>query len=434
MAMGIQTEQVEAEAGTLEYELIEEGPASRVSRTYTSIHPHSAQWVIVKSATTSRRFGAEPHDIVKELRVLAKLDHVNIIEVWAHAEDEEGELLHIWEPYIPLSLSALLASPVFSPFSFSSEGTTEAQEKRQRAFPHIARSLIYQTLQALAYLHAQNRRIAHRDVKPANILLMEEGCVKLIDFGIAFQEGEGEGDMWPEKRPRMYFEVSTGPYRAPELLFGTRDYDASALDLWSAGATFAEYFTPLRFCGEDEEDEEEEEGGKDPKPLEPFIRPWNPTAGGVWERDTLFNGTRGELALAGSIFRVRGTPDSINWPAFEHLPTACGLEFAVFSRVPLAGLLPNLPPTRGLEAEGAGDGPLDLIERLLAYPAEERLSAERALGHAWFREGGGLLLPRGYPRGVEKDEERELLEEVEGRDLGQWVREMLGVSKRGTEG
>lgn len=82
---------------------------------------------------------------------------------------------------------------------------------------------MYQVLSALAYLHDGRRKIAHRDIKPNNILLTPEGCVKLIDFGIVWKEPGGDDaddelaandrHMWPESRERMYFEVSTGYVR-----------------------------------------------------------------------------------------------------------------------------------------------------------------------------------------------------------------------------
>ena len=70
-----------------------------------------------------------------------------------------------------------------------------------------------QTLSALAYLHDEQRKIGHRDIKPENIMLTKDGCVKLVDFGVSWQEKESDSekghDLWPEYRGKMYFEVST---------------------------------------------------------------------------------------------------------------------------------------------------------------------------------------------------------------------------------
>ena len=123
------------------------------------------------------------------------------------------------------------------------------------------------------------------------------------------------------------------PYRAPELLFGPRTYDAFAIDTWSLGVTFAEFFTSLRLQADDEDDEDfsfpgpnrtsESESGSDsgvePRaptpPLMPFVVPRGthiPT--GRWTRTSLFDGTRGEIGLAWSIFKIRGTPNEDTWP------------------------------------------------------------------------------------------------------------------------
>lgn len=125
-------------------------------------------------------------------------------------------MLRYWMLYIPYSLTDLLCSTSFSPHplvSFSTF-TDRIPNPRELRFTVLAKSIMYQILSALAYLHDPARSIAHRDIKPNNILLTAEGCVKLIDFGVAWKHGEDlatrKGELWPEFSEKMYFEVSTG--------------------------------------------------------------------------------------------------------------------------------------------------------------------------------------------------------------------------------
>jgi hypothetical protein len=97
--------------------------------------------------------------------------------------------------------------------------------------------------------------------------------------------------------------------------------------MWSFGATLAEFFTPLRLLHSEELDDDDEISDvEDPHPPQPFIVPRNlgldPDA--RWVRDTLFNASRGEIGLAWSIFRVRGTPTPDIWPVcfLSHDPLA----------------------------------------------------------------------------------------------------------------
>lgn len=88
--------------------------------------------------------------------------------------------------------------------------------------------------------------------------------------------------------------------------------------------------------------------------------------GAQWTRDSLFDGERGEIGLAWSIFKILGTPNKSNWPVsklfivtivhsqdilqdFEDLPGASSVVFKVVSGVPLRPLLANLPPSALLD-------------------------------------------------------------------------------------
>ena len=125
----------------------------------------------------------------------------------------------------------------------------------------------------------------------------------------------------------------------PELLFSSRSYDLPQLDLLSFGATFAEFFTPVRLISDDLssgsssncsshscEDGDTRRGQRTssadsrrtsetttptpssrdvPKQIKPFLIPKYLRVGCLgaqWTREMLFNGDRGEIGLAWSIF------------------------------------------------------------------------------------------------------------------------------------
>ncbi len=145
--------------------------------------------------------------LAQEFRTLASLRHPHIINVLDYGFDDNGQ------PYFTMDLING-ANPL----------TEAAMDK---SFERKI-ELLFQTLQALAYLH--RRGIIHRDLKPANVLVSDD-LVKVLDFGLSMVHGESatqEGEM-----------AGTLAYIAPETLRGERAQ--AAADLYAIGVMAYEY-------------------------------------------------------------------------------------------------------------------------------------------------------------------------------------------------
>jgi serine/threonine protein kinase len=97
---------------------------------------------------------------------------------------------------------------------------------RRRLPEHAARRVFVQLVAALAYCHA--RGVAHRDVKPQNVLLDADGSLKVSDFGLSALPDSLRDD------GRLHTACGTPAYAAPEVL-RRKAYDGAKADAWSCG-------------------------------------------------------------------------------------------------------------------------------------------------------------------------------------------------------
>lgn len=164
-----------------------------------------------------------PITAMREIKLLQALRHENIVRLHEMMVTR-GSIYMVFE-YMEHDLNGILAH---QEIKFS-----EAHRK----------SLALQLLTGLEYLH--KKAVLHRDLKGSNILLNNEGRLKLADFGLA--------RFYAKRRTGDYTNrVVTLWYRPPELLFGETQYGPE-VDMWGAGCLFLELFVrkPV-FQGESE--------------------------------------------------------------------------------------------------------------------------------------------------------------------------------------
>ncbi|KAK1275529.1 putative serine/threonine-protein kinase [Acorus gramineus] len=241
--------------------------------------------------------------MAREIHILRRLDHPNIIKLEGLVTSRMSSSLYLVFEYMEHDLAGLASAPGLK--------FTEPQVK----------CYMQQLLRGLDHCHS--RGILHRDIKGSNLLIDNNGILKIADFGLASLFD-------PDQRHPLTSRVVTLWYRPPELLLGATNYGV-AVDLWSTGCILAELYTG--------------------KPIMPG---------------------RTEVEQLHKIFKLCGSPSEDYWRK---------------SKLPHATIFKPQQPYRRLVAETFKDFPtsaLRLTEVLLSVDPQDRGTAASALRSEFF--------------------------------------------------
>lgn len=150
----------------------------------------------------------------REAEAVARLNHFNIVQIHDVGRDGDGN-------YIVMEL-------------VEGDSLADLLEESGSLDLNTAIDLTCQLCDALSYAHSQG--IVHRDVKPANILLDDNGVPKLTDFGLARLEDADQG------QTREGAVLGTLAFMPPEQHRGARNADARS-DQWALAASFYQMVT-----------------------------------------------------------------------------------------------------------------------------------------------------------------------------------------------
>ncbi|TVU03357.1 hypothetical protein EJB05_51119 [Eragrostis curvula] len=294
----------------------------------------------------------EPESVrfmAREILILRRLNHPNVIKLDGLVTSRMSCSLYLVFDYMVHDLAGLAASPDI-----------------KFTLPQV-KCYVHQLLSGLEHCH--DRGVLHRDIKGSNLLLDNNGVLKIGDFGLA-------SFFDPNHKQPMTSRVVTLWYRPPELLLGATDYGVG-VDLWSAGCILAELLAG--------------------KPIMPG---------------------RTEVEQLHKIFKLCGSPTEEYWKK---------------SKLPHATIFKPQQPYKRRIADTFKDFPqsaLRLIETLLAIDPADRLTATSALESDFFSTEPYACDPSSLPQyppskemdAKRRDEEARRLRAAGGRANGDATR------------
>lgn len=154
-----------------------------------------------------RREDIQMDIMLREARIASKLQHENIVRIFDVGE-HRGKVFIVSELIRGVSLSAW-------------------QDRQRRGVDTILRVCV-QIARAIDYAHRQG--VIHRDLKPGNILVDEQDCPRILDFGLSRSLGSSEDSVLTPGQP-----IGTPAFMAPEQVRGDADAIDARTDVYAIG-------------------------------------------------------------------------------------------------------------------------------------------------------------------------------------------------------
>ncbi|KAL3115436.1 hypothetical protein niasHT_020109 [Heterodera trifolii] len=196
--------------GYLFGDLIGEGSYSKVKEV---VHVRSLMRRAVKIIKDKRlrKIPGGEQNVHREIDVLRRLNHRNVVKVFDIFRIEEKQKLYIVMEFCVCSLQQML------------DNCTE------KMLPEFQAHLYFtQLIDGLDFLHT--KRIIHKDIKPANLLLSLDGILKICDLGVA--------ELLESASDWCTLVQGTPKFQPPEVVSGTQKrFRGRLVDIWSCGVT-----------------------------------------------------------------------------------------------------------------------------------------------------------------------------------------------------
>jgi len=272
---------------------------------YKARHRVDGTVVAVKKIKLGKTQDGVNLSAIDEIRVLQELKHENIVTL--HEVFSRGENMSLVFDFCQTDLESII----------------NARDLRTQPYiPMPAEDIKAYMLMMLKGVNACHQNfVLHRDLKPGNLLLSQDGTLKIADFGLARTYGSPDTRYSPQAFTRWY--------RPLELLLGAEQY-GPASDMWSVGCIFAEMLL----------------------------------------RVPLFAGDT-DMHQINRIVECMGSPSEAVWPGYSDLKVS--MKFKPVQPTPLNRIIP-----------AARADAIELLNQLLHFDPNKRITAEQAISHAYF--------------------------------------------------